>query len=122
MRNTSKRFKNIDEYIGNFNGEVGARLKTIREVVKSAAPEAVEVISYNMPAFKLGGKVLIYFSAFTHHISLFPYPSVVGAFKKELAKYKTGKGSIQFQNDEQFPISLIKKIVAYRVKEKLETK
>ncbi len=117
-----KRFKTIDEYIRNYAPEVGARLKTIREIVKSEAPEAVEVISYNMPAFKLNGKILLYFAAHEHHIGLYPFPSSLIAFQKESAKYKTGRGSIQFQNDEKLPIPLIKKIVAYRVKEKLGKK
>lgn len=117
MQKHTKRFKTIDKYIAEFPKDVAVRLKTIRTIIKKQAPKAVEVISYNMPAFKLNG-VLIYFAAFANHIGLYPYPSSVTAFKSELKKYKTGKSTIQFQHSEKLPVGLITKIVKFRVKEK----
>lgn len=118
---STKRFKSIDEYIKIFPKPIGERLEVVRQIVKKNAPEAVEVISYNMPAFKQNG-VLIYFAAFDKHIGIYPYPSTMGAFKKELASYKTGKSTVQLPHDKKLPIGLITKIVKFRVKEKLASK
>lgn len=115
---TKKRFKTIDEYIKSYPRDVAAKLQVIREIVNKTAPEAKEVISYNMPAFKLNG-ILVYFAAFKNHIGFFPYPSAITAFKKEAAKYKTGRGSIQFPLDQKLPIPLIRKIVQFRFREKI---
>ncbi len=117
----AKRFKTIDEYIKFYPKDVGAKIQTIREIVKKLAPKAEEKISYNMPAFKLNG-VLVYFSAHTNHIGLYPYPSAIKAFKKESVGYKTGPGTIQFPLDKKLPITLITKIVKFRVKESLSKK
>jgi uncharacterized protein YdhG (YjbR/CyaY superfamily) len=121
MITPKKRFKTIDEYIKSFPKDVGTRLKTIKEIVKECAPQAQEVISYNMPAFKLNG-VLVYFAAYKDHIGLYPYPSAIKEFKTESAKYKTSTGSIQFPKDKPLPLPLIRKIVKYRVKESLAKK
>jgi uncharacterized protein YdhG (YjbR/CyaY superfamily) len=79
---------------------------------------AVETISYSMPAFKINKGIFVYFSAHKNHIGLYPYPSAIKAFKKETAKYKTGPGTIQFQNNEKMPVGLITKIIKFRLKEK----
>ena len=108
--------KSIDEYIEAFPKEIRSILQQIRETIKKAAPEADETISYNMPAFKMK-KVLVYFAAFKNHIGFYALPSGNKAYQKELSKYKTGKGSIQFPLNEKIPFELIEKIVRFRVKE-----
>ena len=108
--------KTIDEYIETFPKEIQSILQQIRETIKKAAPEADETISYNMPAFKMK-KVLVYFAAYKNHIGFYALPTGNKAFQKELCKYKTGKGSIQFSLNEKIPFELIKKIVEFRVKE-----
>ena len=110
-------FKTIDEYIKTFPQNVQEILKRIRQIVHELAPEAIEAISYQMPTFKLGGKNLVHFAAFQHHIGFYPAPSGTKAFEKEIESYKHAKGSIQFQLDEPIPYDLIKKIVQFRVKE-----
>jgi uncharacterized protein YdhG (YjbR/CyaY superfamily) len=107
----------IDEYIRAFPAEVRGRLQTLRQLITAAAPEAVESISYQMPAFKMNGKNLVYFAAAKNHIGLYPTPSAVAAFQQELAGYKTAKGSIQFPMDKPLPATLIRKIVKFRVAE-----
>jgi uncharacterized protein YdhG (YjbR/CyaY superfamily) len=111
-----KTYQNIDQYIADFNEEVGGILNQIRSCIKQAAPEAQEVISYNMPAFKQG-KVLVYFAAFKNHIGFYALPSGNMAFKESLSKYKVGKGSIQFPLNQPMPFELIKLMVAFRVEE-----
>ncbi|SRR5258708_20698214 len=117
MQLKRKKIKNIDEYIKLFPKETAKRLEIIRELINKIAPKAQEVISYNMPAFKLNG-IFVYFAAFDHHIGFYPYPKTIANFRKETAKYKTGKGSIQFPLDKPLPLPLIIKIIKYRLKEK----
>jgi uncharacterized protein YdhG (YjbR/CyaY superfamily) len=112
-----KVYQNIDEYLADFPSDVVLILNELRAIVKEIAPEAIEVISYNMPAFKLNKKVLIYFAAYKNHIGFYALPSGNDAFKAELAKYHTGKGSIQFPLNEPMPYELIKQIIMFRVGE-----
>jgi uncharacterized protein YdhG (YjbR/CyaY superfamily) len=108
--------KNIDEYIQDFPSNVQEILGEMRLAIKDAAPGAVEAISYRMPTFKLNGN-LVHFAAFKDHVSFFPTPSGIAAFKKELSAYKTSAGTVQFPLDQPIPSGLVKKIVAFRVKE-----
>jgi len=110
--------QNIDEYIAGFSPEVQAILEKIRLTIRQAAPGAQEKISYQMPTFTLNGN-LVHFAAFKNHIGFYPVPSGIAAFKKELAIYKGGKGSVQFPLDQLIPYRLISRIVKFRVKENL---
>ena len=115
------KFQNIDEYISLFPKEVQTTLKSLRETISKAAPDAKEAISYQMPTFKLNGN-LVHFAAYKNHVGFYPAPSGIEAFKKELSKYKSSKGAVQFPIDEKLPLNLISKIVKYRVKENLSMK
>ncbi len=115
------KFQNIDEYISLFPQEVQTGLISLREAISKAAPDAQEAISYQMPTFKLNGN-LVHFAAYKNHIGFYPAPSGIEAFKKELSKYKSSKGAVQFPIDEKLPLNLISKIVKYRVKENLAKK
>jgi uncharacterized protein YdhG (YjbR/CyaY superfamily) len=117
MAASRKEFKNIDEYIKNFPEGVQIILGKIRQTIRKAAPDAIETISYQMPAFKQNGRILVYFAAWKDHIGFYPTPSGTVAFKKELAKYKGAKGSVRFPIDEPIPFDLIEEIVKFRVKE-----
>jgi uncharacterized protein YdhG (YjbR/CyaY superfamily) len=113
-----QQYKNIDEYIAGFPKEIQAILQNLRRVIRKSAPEAQEVISYSMPAFKQNG-ILVYFAAFKDHIGFFPTSSGVSAFKKELEPYATSKGTIRFPLEKPIPLNLVEKIVKFRVKENL---
>ena len=110
--------KTIDEYIAGFPQEVQEILQKIRQTIRAAAPDAEEKISYQIPTFTLKGN-LVHFGAFKKHIGFFPASSGVAKFKRELAEYKTSKGTIQFPLDEPIPFALISKITKFRVKENL---
>jgi len=110
--------KNIDEYIASFPPEVQAILEKIRLTIRKAAPGAEETIKYQMPTFTLHGN-LVYFAAFKTHIGFYPIPTGIEKFKKELAPYKQGKGSVQFPLDQPIPYGLISKIVKFRVQENM---
>lgn len=112
-----KKFNTVDEYIKTFPNDVSSILEKMRQTIQKAAPEAVEAISYQMPTFKLNGKNLVHFAAFKNHVGFYPIPSGIEAFKKELAPYEQGKGSVQFPIDKAVPYDLVRKIVIFRVKE-----
>lgn len=114
-------FQTIDEYITAFPKDVQTVLETLRQTIKKAAPTATEKFSYGIPTFFLNGN-LVHFAAFKSHIGFYPTPGAIVAFKKELAQYKQAKGSVQFPLTEPLPLSLITKIVKYRVKENQERK
>lgn len=114
-------FKNIDEYIDIFPKDVQKVLQSVRQTIQKAAPQALEAISYKMPTFKLNGKNLVHFAGWKKHIGFYPIPSGLEAFKKELSGYQQSKGAVQFPIDKPMPLSLITKIVKFRVKEN-ETK
>ncbi|GAB2833303.1 DUF1801 domain-containing protein [Ferruginibacter profundus] len=106
--------ENVDAYIKQFPKDVQAALQQLRKTIKAAAPKAAEVISYKMPAYKLNG-MLVYFAGYKNHIGFYAAPTGHEAFKKELAVYKSGKGSVQFPLDKPLPLPLITRIVQFRV-------
>lgn len=113
-------FQNIDQYHAIFPPEVVERMETIRGIIKKEVPEAEEVISYQIPAFKFHG-FLLYYSAYKSHISLsHPFSAaLLNEFKTELAKYKVSKSAIQLPMEEPLPVALIKKLIQFRKKENL---
>lgn len=112
-----KNLKTVDEYIKTFPDDVQKVLRSVRKAIKEVVPDAEESISYQIPVFKLSGKYIIYFAGWKDHISVYPKPGSSETLNKELAKYKGGKGTVQFPLDKPIPLSLIKKIVKLRVKE-----
>ena len=105
----------IDAYIKAAPKDAWDALKQVRQLVREVSPEAVESISYQMPAFKLHGRVLVYFAGHTHHIGLYPAP--VEAFAKEFARYETSKGTVRFPLDKPMPVALIRRVVRYMARE-----
>ena len=109
-------YSTIDEYIGMYPADIRKRLNTLKQLIKKLVPDAIEKIAYRMPTFYLNGN-LVHFAAHAEHIGFYPTSSGVTKFKRELSKYVTSKGAIQFPMDEPLPIELIKKIVKFRVEE-----
>ncbi|MDQ7093533.1 DUF1801 domain-containing protein [Desulfosporosinus sp. PR] len=112
------RPKSIDEYIGQFPPDIQEILEMLRKVIKEAAPDANEKISYQMPAFDLHG-ILVYFAACKNHIGFYPTASGIEAFKQELMAYKSSKGAVQFPIKKPIPYGLISKIVEFRAAENM---
>lgn len=106
----------VDEYIAVQPANVREKLERLRLTIKKAAPRAEEEISYMMPAYKFHG-VLVYFCAYQNHIGFYPTGSGISAFKKELSVYEGSKGTVRFPIDKPLPLTLIKKIVRFRLKE-----
>jgi uncharacterized protein YdhG (YjbR/CyaY superfamily) len=109
----------IDEYIQGFPVAVQSRLQQVRKAIQLAAPNATEKISYAMPAFYLNGNI-VYFAGYKNHIGFYPTSSGIRAFTGDIIKYKSSKGAVQFPHDKRLPVTLIKKIVRFRVKEMAE--
>ena len=110
--------KNVGAYIAGFPRPVQTALRRVRSSVRKAVPEADEVISYQIPAYKLDGKPVIYFAAFKEHYSLYPSNArLVAAFKDELAGHEMSKGTIRFPLSEGVPVKLIGDIARFRAKE-----
>src|SRR5437870_6014511 len=110
--------KNVDEYLAGLPEPARSTLNKIRAAIRSAVPpEATETISYRIPAVKYNG-ILVWFAAFSNHCSLFPTSSVIEAFKNDLKRYSTSKGTIHFPADKPLPTALIKKLVKARVAQK----
>jgi uncharacterized protein YdhG (YjbR/CyaY superfamily) len=120
MKNEKIRSGNVDNYISDFPEEIQSILEKIRTTIRKAAPGALEMISYGIPAFKFQGQPLVYFAAFKNHIGFYPTPKGIEEFEKELSVYKQGKGSVQFPIDKPMPLKLIGKIVKYRMNKNLE--
>ena len=110
--------ENIDEYISGFSPKVRSILEQIRLTIRRNAPEAEEVISYRMPAFRLNG-ILIYFAAFKNHIGVYPPVSGNPNLQEALSQYAGPKGNLKFPLDQTIPYDLIERIVRLRVKQNL---
>jgi uncharacterized protein YdhG (YjbR/CyaY superfamily) len=114
-----KKPKSVDEYIAGYPGETESMLRQMRVIIKETVPKAEEVISYNMPAYKLNG-ILVWFAGQSHHIGFYPKARAIEVFQKELAQYHTSRGTVRFPLDKPLPVKLIKKMLKFRVAENLK--
>jgi len=110
----------VSEYICKYEIDIKNKLEEIREIIRKVIPKAKEKISYQMPTYYYIENV-VHFAGFTKHIGLFPTPSGIVKFEKELKNYKWSKGGIQFPVEKELPIDLIKNITAFRMEEVLKT-
>jgi uncharacterized protein YdhG (YjbR/CyaY superfamily) len=106
----------VTEYINAAPKETRAKLREMRSIIRAAAPGATENIKYGMPAYSYK-RILVCFAVFKHHIGFFPGPSVIKAFANDLTKYKTSKATLQLPLEKPIPVSLVKKLTAFRVME-----
>lgn len=109
--------KDIDDYLARVSPEARATLEKLRKTIQSAAPKAVETISYQIPTFKYQGRMLVSFAAFKDHCSFFPGAAPLVEHKDDLKGYKTSKGTIRFPIDKPLPAALVKKLVKTRIAE-----
>jgi uncharacterized protein YdhG (YjbR/CyaY superfamily) len=106
----------VDEYIEAAPQEAQEKLREIRAVLRKVAPKARETLKWGSPVFE-EGRILFSYSAYTSHLNFSPTGPAMEPFKKELAKFKTGKDTIQFPYDKPLPKALIRKIAAFRAKQ-----
>ena len=117
MKESIIKINTIDEYLLTLPNDIAKKMQNIRKTVQSLSPDAIEKISYWMPAFKLNNRILIYFAAFKNHIGFYPGPLTIKTFENELIWYKLSKWTIQFPIGRILPIDLIKKIIKFRINE-----
>ena len=109
----------VSEYINAAPKGAQKKLREMRACIRKAAPGAEESLKWGMPAFSYR-RILVTFAAFKNHIGFYPTPSAVKAFTDDLRRFTTAKASIQFPLEKQLPLSLIRKITAFRVRESIE--
>ena len=110
--------KNIDEYLAALSVDKRAALEKLRKIIRAAAPKAEECISYQLPAFRLNGRLLVAFGAAANHCAFYPGSFPVEAHKDELKDYDTSKGTIRFQADKPLPVALVRRMVKARISER----
>ncbi len=115
MKTKNDQASTVDMYISTFPKDLQLRLEQIRATIMKAAPKAEEGISYQMPAYKYKG-LLAYFAGYKNHIGFYPMPDVLKEFKNEISVYKNAKGSVQFPHNEKLPLSLVTKMIKFRMK------
>jgi len=111
----------IEKYISQSPDNVQEILHKIRALIKCNTTNVEEVIAYNMPAYRINKKPLVYFAAFKNHIGFYATPNGHSAFREELLKYKQGKGSVQFPIDKPIPYELIERMVKFKLQEIIAT-
>jgi uncharacterized protein YdhG (YjbR/CyaY superfamily) len=109
----------VEEYIAGFSPDIQKILREVRSTIRQAAPESEETIKYGIPTYMLNGN-MVYFAAYKKHIGFFGVPTGNDKFNHDFKEYKTGRGSIQFPLGKPMPLSLIEKIVKFRVQENLK--
>jgi uncharacterized protein YdhG (YjbR/CyaY superfamily) len=116
----TETFANVDDYISSLPENVQTILGEVRRVIRDAAPAADETISYRMPTFILGGRSLVYFAAWKHHVSVYPVPAVDEALERELAPYRAAKATLRFPIRQPIPYDLIQRLVVFLVRRRLK--
>jgi len=111
------QFGSIEQYIAAAPEHVRPVLEEMRRTIHEAAPEAVEAIAYQIPTFRLDGRNLVHFAAFKSHVGFYPTSSGIAAFEGELSPYATSRGTVRFPLGEPIPHDLVRRIVAFRVRE-----
>lgn len=121
MSSSVSKPSNISQYIASFPQPTREKLNELFKIIEDVVPDATQNLKWGMPAFSYK-RILVTFAGFKNHIGFYPAPSAIKAFEKELSKYKSAKGSVQFPLDTPLPTGLIKKMIRFRVKESVEDK
>jgi uncharacterized protein YdhG (YjbR/CyaY superfamily) len=118
MASTKRKPRSIDEYLAVVNADQRTVLEGLRKTIRAAAPKAEECISYGIPAFRLNGRSLVFFSAWANHCSFYPGSSnTLKKFRNELRNFQTSKGTLRFSPDKPMPVALVKKLLKARIAE-----
>lgn len=104
----------VDDYLALINSEKLPLLQQLRNVIRSSVPEAEEGIFWNMPGYRWNGP-LVYYAAYKNHVGFYPGPEIISAFSDRLSVFKTSKGAVQFDYQQELPVDLIKAMVIFRM-------
>jgi len=114
------KISSVEEYIASFPKETREALETIRGIIKSVTPDAVENISYQIAAFRVNGRNYVSIAGWKKHVSIYPMPSGSEAFNRAIARYADGKSTIKLPLDQPLPLKLIERAVKYRLADHLK--
>ena len=118
MDSARKKPKTIDEYLANVKPDHRKTLQKLRQTIHAAVPNAEECISYGIPAFRVNGRLLVFFGAWANHCAFYPGSAgMLKKFRNELRNFQTSKGTIRFSPDKPLPVALVKKLVERRIEE-----
>jgi uncharacterized protein YdhG (YjbR/CyaY superfamily) len=117
-RGMAQHFNSVDEYIAQFPGDVQDILQEVRRRCHAAVPGSGEMISYGIPTVTLGGKYVVYFAGWAHHISVYPVPSGDDTFQAEIAPFRAAKGTLKFPLGKPLPYGLIERTAAFLLAER----
>jgi uncharacterized protein YdhG (YjbR/CyaY superfamily) len=109
------QFATVDDYISSFPADVQVILEQVRRTIHHAVPGADETISYQIPTITLGGRYLVYFAGWKHHLSVYPVPAGDDAFERDIAPYRAGRGTVKFPYRKPVPYDLIGRLVGLLV-------
>ena len=115
-----QKFSSVEEYIGSFPAEVQPVLEQVRRAILGAVPGAGETISYQIPTIMLGGRALLYFAGWKHHISVYPAPGGDEALERRLAPYRSAKSTLKFPLSQPVPYDLIAQVAELRMRQRQE--
>ena len=115
-----QKFGSVGEYIGSFPADVQAILEQVRRAILDAVPGAEETISYHMPTITLGGRLLLHFAGWKHHISLYPAPAGDEALERRLAPYRSAKSTLRFPLSQPVPYDLIAQVAKLSLRQRQE--
>ena len=115
-RKTKLGAKTVDEYLAALDSDQRVALERLRRIIRAVAPRAEECISYRIPAFRLDGRMLVWFGAAAAHCAFYP-GAVVEAHRDDLRGFETGKGTVRFQPETPLPVALVRKLVKARISE-----
>jgi uncharacterized protein YdhG (YjbR/CyaY superfamily) len=116
MTSRKAKPKTIDEYLAGVNADHRGALEKLREAIHAVAPKAEECISYEIPAFRLNGRLLVGFAAWANHCSFYPMSSTtLRKFQRDVKDFQTSKGTLRFTPDRPLPVALVKKLVQARI-------
>jgi uncharacterized protein YdhG (YjbR/CyaY superfamily) len=113
----SEKPRTIDDYLARLSPDKRTSLERLRRAVKAAAPKIEECISYGIPAFRLGGRVLVFMGAATNHCAFYPGARPIETHRADLAGYDISKGTVRFRPDDPLPATLVRKLVRTRISE-----
>jgi uncharacterized protein YdhG (YjbR/CyaY superfamily) len=117
-RMADQKFGSVGEYIGSFPADVQAVLEQVRRAILDAVPGATETISYHMPTITLGGRLLLHFAGWKHHISLYPAPAGDEALERRLALYRSARSTLKFPLSQPVPYDLIAQVAELRARQR----
>jgi uncharacterized protein YdhG (YjbR/CyaY superfamily) len=112
-----KTFDSVEDYIESFPKKIQDLLNKMRKTILEVIPDAEETFRYGMPTYRMFDTNLIHFAAMKNHVGFYPTPFPIVKFKKELKRFVTTKGAIQFPFDKEIPFSLVNKIIKFRIEE-----